>query len=131
MARVLVVEDDFEAREAIAARLREAHHRVVTAHDATAALTMVKQIGSPDVYVVDVGLPSMDGFEFVRRATGSQPPVPTIYMTGRAMPPRPQPQDAPASTFLVKPFAASQLLDTIQAILDRKVADGGTIEPGW
>ena len=119
MARVLVVEDDFEAREAIAARLREAHHRVVTAHDAAAALTMVKQIGSPDVYVVDVSLPSMDGFEFVRRATDSQPPVPTIYLTRRATPTRPQSQQPSGSMFLVKPFPVSELLDSIQAILDR------------
>jgi len=129
MARVLVVEDDFDAREAIAARLREARHRVVTAHDATAALAMVKQIGNPDVYVVDVGLPSMDGFEFVRRATDGDRPVPTVYLTRRSAV-RP-PSAGAGDTFLTKPFPPGELLDTIQSLIDRTVAEAGQLESGW
>lgn len=129
MARVLVVEDDFDAREAIAARLREAEHRVVTAHDATAALAMVKQIGNPDVYVVDVGLPSMDGFEFVRRATAGERAVPTVYLTRRSAV-RSQ-GEQPGETFLTKPVPTRDLLDTIQTLIDQKVAESGQLEPGW
>ena len=129
MARVLVVEDDFDAREAIAARLREAKHRVVTAHDATAALAMVKQIGSPDVYVVDVGLPSMDGYEFVRRATAGERSVPTVYLTRRSAV-RTQ-GEQPGETFLIKPVPTRDLLDTIQTLIDQKVAESGQLDPGW
>jgi DNA-binding response OmpR family regulator len=129
MARVLVVEDDYDAREAIAARLREAEHRVVTAHDATAALAMVKQIGNPDVYVVDVGLPSMDGFEFVRRATDGDGSVPTVYLTRqtavRSVAAR------PGETFLTKPVPTRELLDTIAGLIERKVAQAGQLEAGW
>jgi DNA-binding response OmpR family regulator len=129
MARVLVVEGDFDAREAIAARLREAEHRVVTAHDATAALAMVKQIGNPDVYVVDVGLPSMDGFEFVRRATDGDRSVPAVYLTRRSAVRRLSPHTG--ETFLTKPVPTRELLDTIQTVIERKVAEFGELESGW
>lgn len=129
MARVLLVEDDNDAREAIAARLREAKHRVVTAHDANAALTMVKQIGSPDVFLVDVGLPSMTGFEFVRRATGGARTVPAVYLTRRGA----VRDGAPGSgeTFLTKPVVTEQLLDTIESVIERRVAEFGELEQGW
>ena len=131
MARVMVVDDDFEACEVIAKQLREADHRVVTAHDAPTAMTLVRQIGDPDVYVVDVGLPGINGSEFVRRVTGERPSsIPTIFLAGRTLLDTERGR-APWASFLVKPFHASELLRTIQTVLDRKVASGGVIESGW
>jgi len=131
MARVLVVDGDFEVCEVIAKQLRQADHRVVTAHDAATALTMVRQIGDPDVYVVDAGLPGMNGFEFVDRVTAGRPTsIPTIFLSCRA-PSESERGRVPGSSFLTKPFHASQLVEAIQLVLDRKVAGGGVIEPGW
>jgi len=64
--RVLVVDDNVDALESSAALLRIDGHDVQTARDGPAALLCVEQF-SPEVVLLDIGLPGMDGYEVARR----------------------------------------------------------------
>jgi CheY-like chemotaxis protein len=64
--RILVVEDNEDAAESIAMMLRLDAHEVSVAHDGSTALRM-RQSFNPDVILLDVGLPDIDGYEVVRR----------------------------------------------------------------
>lgn len=65
-ARVLVVEDNVDAADALAILLELLGHHVDTVHDGLAALEALA-VGLPDVMIVDIGLPGIDGFEVARR----------------------------------------------------------------
>jgi FixJ family two-component response regulator len=81
------------------------------------------------VFVVDVGLPSMTGYEFVRRATDGSRTVPAVYLTRRSAVRDGTP--GAGETFLTKPVATDQLLDTIASVIERRVAEFGELEQGW
>jgi CheY-like chemotaxis protein len=64
--RILVVDDNIDAADSLAILLRPDAHDVVTAHSGPAALE-VAAARQPDVIVLDIGLPGMDGYELARR----------------------------------------------------------------
>jgi CheY-like chemotaxis protein len=66
-ARVLVVDDDFEAATTMATILRLVGHEVRLAHDAANATLAASRTPHPDVVLVDIGSPEIDGFELARR----------------------------------------------------------------
>ncbi len=68
--RVLVVDDNEDAAIMLAAALAESGHRTATAHDGPAALTTAEEF-KPDVALLDIGLPVMDGFELARQFRSS------------------------------------------------------------
>ena len=64
--RVLVVDDDHDAAEAIGDLLRDSGHTVATANDGPQALDRARRL-RPDVVLLDIGLPEMDGYEVAKR----------------------------------------------------------------
>lgn len=125
MAQLLVVEDDERIRTALIRALRERGHAVTSAGTALAGLQLAVE-QRPDLVVLDLGLPDLDGGELLRmlRAVSA---VPVIVATARdddssvvaAL-------DAGADDYVVKPFAAGQLEARIRAVLRRAAgADGG------
>ena len=66
-ARVLIVEDDVDAADALATLLQLFGHVADVAHNGSAALAALDRV-RPDVMLVDIGLPDIDGFEVARRA---------------------------------------------------------------
>jgi CheY-like chemotaxis protein len=70
-ARVLVVDDNEDAAEVLARCLEALGYEVRTAHDAPTAMTAAKEF-SPDIGLIDIGLPVMDGYELARRLQESQ-----------------------------------------------------------
>jgi two-component system CheB/CheR fusion protein len=64
--RILVVDDNVDAAETLAECLRMLDHEVITAHSATAAIERAL-MESPDLVILDIGLPEMDGYEVARR----------------------------------------------------------------
>lgn len=70
MARVLVVEDDQDIRDLVARRLQGAGHQVAPAASADEALAVVTERGAPELAVLDVGPPHVDGFELLARLRG-------------------------------------------------------------
>ncbi|MBX6391367.1 MAG: response regulator transcription factor, partial [Frankia sp.] len=121
MARVLLIEDDVAIRVPLLRSLREAGHAINTAHTAMDGLRAA-MADRPELVVLDLGLPDLDGLELLRmlRAVSQ---VPVIISTARddereivrAL-------DAGADDYVVKPFTAAQLDARIRAVLRR----GGT-----
>jgi DNA-binding response OmpR family regulator len=115
--QVLVVEDHAPLREQVAAVLRAAGHRVDEAADGRLALATALQ-APPDVLVLDLGLPGLGGLELCRqlRQRATQP-VPVLMLTARdTLPDKLQGFEAGADDYLVKPFAAEELLARVLAL---------------
>jgi two-component system response regulator MprA len=131
--RVLVVEDDPDVADAVRRGLRFAGFAVDLAADGRSALTAIA-VARPDVLVLDLMLPDLDGLELCRQvrateASANRAPVPILMLTARdAVPDRVVGLHAGADDYLVKPFAFEELVARLQALL-RRVRRGGGGEP--
>jgi signal transduction histidine kinase/ActR/RegA family two-component response regulator len=85
--RVLVVDDNADAAELLARVLRHRGHAVEIAHDAARALELVEQ-SPPDLAILDIGLPGIDGYELARRlrAHPKLASIPLVALTGYGLP---------------------------------------------
>lgn len=118
MARMALVEDDLEIRRLVADALAEQGHDVESAATAMAGLELAVK-GKPDLVLLDLGLPDLDGTELLRmiRAVSQ---VPVIVITARGTDDVVvRTLDAGADDYLVKPFSVSQLEARIRAVLRR------------
>jgi DNA-binding response OmpR family regulator len=116
--RVLVVEDDFRIAIFLQRALTRVGYRVEIAADGPAALAAAAAT-APDVVVLDVMLPGLDGLEVARRLRAGSG-VPILMLTARdAITDRVQGLDAGADDYLVKPFALEELLARLRALLRR------------
>jgi len=112
---VLIVDDNADAAELLHVLLKAAGHRVTTAHDPLEALELVKRL-APEVAVLDIGLPVMDGYELGARIRDQAPSCRLIALTGYG-----QSEDRTRSAaagfhaHLVKPVDISGLLAEISA----------------
>ncbi len=114
MARLLVVEDDPDVRDLISMRLVMVGHRVIAMPDADLALDSVEQFGPPDAYVLDVGLPGMDGFALLSRLRVTDPShAPAIFVSASALERDIMRGRQLGAAYLTKPFAAHALLDAV------------------
>jgi two-component system KDP operon response regulator KdpE len=126
VARVLLVEDDLAIRTMVMRALRERGHAVAVA---AAGLTGLQSVldEKPDLVVLDLGLPDVDGLEALRMIRAVSP-VPVIIATARDDEREiVRGLDAGADDYLVKPFDAAQLDARIRAVLRR--SGGGVAEP--
>ena len=118
MAQVLVVEDDPTIRTALTRALTDRGHAVTSAPSAMAGLQFAVD-QRPDLVVLDLGLPDVDGLEMLRMLRGVSE-VPVVVATARddeksiiaAL-------DAGADDYVVKPFGGAQLDARIRAVLRR------------
>ena len=125
-ARVLVVEDDRSVREAVERALRFEGFEVLTARDGAEALAAVMN-ERPDVIVLDVMMPFVDGLEATRRIRARGDRTPILMLTAReTVSDRVAGLDAGADDYLVKPFALEELLARLRALLRR--ASGGATD---
>jgi DNA-binding response OmpR family regulator len=123
VAQLLLVEDDATIRTALIRALTERGHAVESAGTGMDGLSMALA-SRPDLVVLDLGLPDVDGAEVLRmlRAVSR---VPVIVATARDTEPTiVQVLDAGADDYVVKPFSAAQLDARIRAVLRRGGADG-------
>lgn len=136
MARVLVVDDDQDVRQLIVSRLKQAGHQAAGAGTATEALELVEQRGAPEVAVLDISLPDMNGFELLTRLRGEEPmhQLPAVFLSGRVEQADIEAGQAMAATYLTKPFVATALLSAIDramAAATAAAADRATADDGW
>ena len=117
MARVLVVEDDEDIRGLIVAKVESGKHAVMSASSADEALALVSQRGAPEIAVLDVGLPGMNGLELLQalRLQAGQPDLPAVFLSARVSAEDVQAGRDLGATYLTKPFVASALLAAIKA----------------
>jgi two-component system response regulator MprA len=126
--RILVVEDERAVRDALERVLRTDGYQVEVAEDGQAALASLARCG-PDVVVLDVMLPLVDGLEVCRRLRADGDRVPVLMVTARdAIADRVAGLDAGADDYLVKPFSIDELRARVRALL-RRAGNGGGDEP--
>ncbi|MFJ8577318.1 response regulator transcription factor [Micromonospora sp. NPDC093277] len=128
MARLLLIEDDLTIRTPLIRALRERGHAVAAASTAMTGLRDALD-DRPDLVVLDLGLPDLDGRELLRmlRAVSS---VPLIVATARDDEAEiVRMLDAGADDYLVKPFTAAQLDARVRAVLRRSAGDAATGDP--
>ena len=126
-ARLLVVDDEPDIRELLSASLRFAGFEVATAADGVEALVVVRSF-APDLVVLDVMLPRLDGFAVARqlRADGDQTPV--LFLTAKdATEDRVQGLTLGGDDYVTKPFSLEEVLARIRAVLRRTA--GRAVEP--
>jgi DNA-binding response OmpR family regulator len=121
--RVLVVEDDEEIAQTLQRSLRLEGYEVRIASDGVSALDDAHAF-LPDLVVLDLGLPRLDGIE-VARTLRAQDDVPILMLTARdALEARVEGLDAGADDYLVKPFERQELLARLRALLRRRPPRG-------
>ena len=118
MTTILVVDDDPKIRSVLSRGLRFEGYTVQVAEDGTQALQLAR-LEAPDLVVLDVMLPGMDGLEICRRLRQGMA-APILMLTARdAVPDRIAGLDSGADDYLVKPFDFDELLARIRALLRR------------
>ena len=119
--RVLVVDDDRAVRESLRRSLEFNGYDVALASDGAEALAGIAGVG-PDVVVMDVMMPRLDGLEATRALRAAGNDVPILVLTARdAVGDRVEGLDAGADDYLTKPFALQELLARLRALLRRVV----------
>jgi DNA-binding response OmpR family regulator len=118
MANILLVEDESSLLATVSYNLRRDGHRVSTAEDGEAALAAFAD--TPDLVVLDVLLPKVDGFEVCRRLR-QQSSVPILMLTAKDDEvDRVVGLELGADDYLTKPFSMRELLARVKALLRRR-----------
>ena len=125
--KILAVDDEKHIVRLVEVYLQRAGYEVITAYDGREALEKVKS-ESPDLIVLDVMMPYMDGFEVLRtlKADETYKDIPVIMLTAKA-------QDADVfrgwqsgvDCYLTKPFNPMELLTFVKRIFDSQDGGGG------
>ncbi len=119
MTRLLLVEDDHDIAEPLARALTREGYDVTAAGDGEVALQTVLE-APPDLIILDIGLPGMDGLEVCRHVREFRPQVPILMLTARdGELETVAGLDAGADDYVTKPFRLSELLARVRAMLRR------------
>ncbi len=121
--RVLVVEDDEDIAQVLQRSLRMEGYEVRCAGDGPAAIEQGRGF-APDLVILDLGLPGIDGIEVAKQLRDGDD-VPILILTARdALESRVAGLDAGADDYLVKPFERQELLARMRALLRRRPPRG-------
>jgi two-component system, OmpR family, response regulator MprA len=122
--RVLVVEDDDAIAQVLKRSLRMEGYEVRVAGEGNEALEHAHGF-LPDLVILDLGLPGLDGLEVARRLREREDDVPILVLTARdAIESRVEGLDSGADDYLVKPFERQELLARLRALLRRRPPRG-------
>jgi two-component system, OmpR family, response regulator MprA len=125
-SRVLVVDDDRAVRESLRRSLEFNGYDVAMAGDGAEALAAISK-AAPDVVVMDVMMPRLDGIEATRALRSAGSDLPILVLTARdSVGDRVEGLDAGADDYLTKPFALEELLARLRALLRRTHVDHDT-----
>jgi two-component system, OmpR family, response regulator MprA len=129
-ASILVVDDDAPIRRMLSRTLAAEGYDVEASPDGGAALVAVER-SAPDLVVLDVAMPGIDGLAVARRLREKGLGLPILLLTARdGVPDRVVGLDAGADDYLVKPFATEELLARIRALLRRGTEPEGLLAHG-
>ena len=119
---ILAADDDEDILELVTFRLERSGYTVLQARDGEEAFQLAKE-KKPDLAVLDVMMPKMDGFELTRRLRAEETTrrIPIILLTARAQDADLQQGfDAGADDYIRKPFSPQELRARVQSILGRR-----------
>jgi two-component system KDP operon response regulator KdpE len=118
VTRILIVDDEPQILRALRINLQARQYQVVTATDGTEALHEAKA-QRPDLIVLDLGLPDLDGVDVIRRLR-TWTPVPIVVLSGRTdSRDKVDALDAGADDYVTKPFGLDELLARVRAVTRR------------
>ncbi len=123
--RILVVDDDSKIVDVIKRRLEQSNYEVITAYDGEEGLDKVQK-GKPDLIILDIMLPKVDGYTVCRRLKSDRKykNVPVIMLTARVLDYDEETgRKAGADSYITKPFDAPVLLAVIEELLSRYTKD--------
>jgi two-component system, OmpR family, KDP operon response regulator KdpE len=116
--RILIVDDEPEIRRFLRASLKTHQHEVVEAENGTLAITQLRD-HDPDLMILDLGLPDLDGVEVTRRVREwSQIPIIILSVRSREAD-KIEALNTGADDYLTKPFGVGELLMRIQVVMRR------------
>lgn len=116
---ILIVDDEVGVRELLTDALRLGGYETLEAKDGMAALSLIRK-SSPDLLIIDINMPVMDGFELLERVRSNKNNVPAIMLTARK-----DRSDISrglrlgADDYVTKPFGLEELLLRVRAVLRR------------
>jgi two-component system response regulator MprA len=123
-ASVLLADDEEAVRDSLERALQLERLNVILARDGQEALDLLAVV-SPDLMILDVSMPRVDGLEVCRRLRDTGDRTPVLMLTARdAVEHRVEGLDAGADDYLVKPFALAELKARVRALLRRVDAPG-------
>lgn len=122
--KILLIEDHDLSRDLVSRRLAKRGYTVIEAEDGRRGLELVEQ-ARPDLVVLDLGLPEVDGWEVARRVKSSAElkHIPILVLTAHAQ--ASQLEEARAAgcdEIETKPLVAGSFLEKVEKLLERKVA---------
>lgn len=119
VAHVLLIEDDTSLARSLELELACEHYRVTVTHSGMEGLTAARE-ETPNLIILDVGLPDISGLEVCRRLRKTGSKVPLVVLTAKGeLEERVAGLDAGADDYIVKPFSIEELLARIRAHLRR------------
>ena len=123
--RILVVEDERKVANFIRQGLTEEGHSVEVASDGATALDLLVDGPPPDLVVLDLMLPKVDGFAILKAARQRRVATPVLILTARdSVADKVRGLDLGADDYLTKPFAFDEFLARVRALLRRGAATG-------
>lgn len=117
MANILIVEDEPAINELMKRTLSLTGHLCFQAYTGMDALRLINtEIDQPDLILLDINLPDMDGFQMMEHIGN----IPVIYVTARdEVPDRVKGLNSGAEDYIIKPFAMEELVARVQVVLRR------------
>jgi two-component system, OmpR family, KDP operon response regulator KdpE len=129
MTRVLVVDDEPQILRALRINLHARQYDVVTAGSGSGALAAASDV-HPDLVILDLGLPDMDGVDVIR-SLRKWTQVPIVILSGRMnSAAKVDALDAGADDYVTKPFSVEELMARIRAVT-RRTTEPELLEPVW
>ena len=131
MNRIMIVDDDLHIRELMRASLRNEGFEVCEASDGRDALEKMAEV-RPDLCVVDIMMPNMDGFELCRNLRRYYEELPILILSARSETgQKVKGFDLGADDYLTKPFELAELVARIRALLKRyRIASSQVVQIG-
>ena len=125
--KILVVDDEPGILTLVTAYLRQEGYEYVTASDGLAGLKAARAL-KPNLIVLDVMLPEMNGFEVLEELKKRGNTIPIVVLSAKGVETdRVMGLNLGADDYVVKPFGLQELLARIRAVLRRRVRDGSTV----
>src|SRR5437016_2537969 len=128
MEKILLVEDNEFNRDMLSRRLERKGYKVICALDGEQAIALAKS-DNPDLILMDMSLPILNGWEATRRIRVFSPTVPIIALTAHAMPDdQPKAKEAGCNDYDTKPVELTRLLSKMEALL-HKISGSPNADP--
>jgi two-component system OmpR family response regulator len=126
-AKILVADDEEYIRDLVSSALRIAGFESMTVNDGSNALAAVTT-HRPDLLILDVGMPGLDGFEVCRRLRADGDATPVVFLTARdANEDKVSGFTKGGDDYLTKPFSLEELIARVRAVLRRTQGKADTV----